>query len=162
MLCDRLPRHVEALAQFGQRLSAAFVQTVNQYPTARISEDFEHFVNLLHGPSQRFPGVLVRHDRQVNTCMSRAKLQTTDLTLLHSDARIGPCEQIQHEPEFNHDNVRGSQYYKIKIEQQRGASGARATDLRAAFERGIRRCIPLASPGIRTVHMVGLPRRQFS
>ena len=39
--------------------------------------------------------------------------------------------------------------------------GARATGVCAAFERGIRRCVPIASPGTWAVHVVGLPRRQF-
>ena len=40
--------------------------------------------------------------------------------------------------------------------------GARAAGLCAAFERRIRRCLPIASPGSWTVHVVGLPRGQFS
>jgi hypothetical protein len=67
MLCHRLSRHVEARAQLGQRLAAAFVQTVKQHPAVGVGQGFEHFVNLLHG------GTLTgRHyDRQVKTCMSR-------------------------------------------------------------------------------------------
>ena len=40
-------------------------------------------------------------------------------------------------------------------------SEARAAGFCSAFERGIRRCVPIASPGTRAVHVVGLPRRQF-
>ena len=37
----------------------------------------------------------------------------------------------------------------------------RAEGFRAPFERGVRGCVPVASPGTGAVHVVGLPRRQF-
>ena len=48
MLCHRLSRHIEARAQLGQRLAAAFVQTVKQEPTVGVGKGFEHFVDILH------------------------------------------------------------------------------------------------------------------
>ena len=69
VLCDRLPRHVEALAQFGQRLAAAFVQPVDQHPPARIREGFEHFVDLLHGPSVAVSAMTLKGRSRPACCM---------------------------------------------------------------------------------------------
>jgi hypothetical protein len=49
VLCDRLSCHIEARAQFNQCLAAAFVQAVNQDPSAGVRESFEHFIDLFHG-----------------------------------------------------------------------------------------------------------------
>jgi hypothetical protein len=40
-----LPRHVEVLAELAQGLSVALEQLVEQFPTARISQRFEHFIH---------------------------------------------------------------------------------------------------------------------
>jgi hypothetical protein len=46
MLGDRLPRHVEARAQFAKRLTVALVQLVEQLSAAFISQGFEYCIHL--------------------------------------------------------------------------------------------------------------------
>ena len=59
MLADRLPGHVEPLAELGQVLTAAIVQAVEHPPPARIGERLEHRVHRLPVGHQRIlPGLL--------------------------------------------------------------------------------------------------------
>ena len=45
VLGNRLPRHVQMLAQLRQRLTVAPVQPVEQLPTARAGQCFEHGIH---------------------------------------------------------------------------------------------------------------------
>src|SRR6516225_7116211 len=60
MLADRLPRHVEARAEFVQGLAVVRTQPVEQFPAAGIGQGFEH---LIHS-----------HNMQPFGCLSRMKL----------------------------------------------------------------------------------------
>ena len=61
MLADRLPRHVEARAEFVQRLAVIRAQPVEQFPAAGIGQGFEH---LIHS-----------HNMQPFGCLSRPKFE---------------------------------------------------------------------------------------
>jgi hypothetical protein len=52
VLCDRLPRHGEAVAEFVQRLSVPGVKPVQQRAPRRIGKRFE---DLIHGTDNRQP-----------------------------------------------------------------------------------------------------------
>jgi hypothetical protein len=45
MLGHRLPRHVDMLAQFGQRLPVVPVQLIEQFSAAAVGQSFEHCIH---------------------------------------------------------------------------------------------------------------------
>ena len=59
VFADRLPRHVEARAEFVQRLAIIGAQPVKQFPAASIGQGFEDFIHT--------------HNMQPFGCLSRTK-----------------------------------------------------------------------------------------